>query len=382
MSAYVWSEKESRKTTALRKKDERSSQAKDSDLFEVSLSKGVEPPPFAPVFTQTERRLDVLEGCAGILIGKKGENIRNVEQRFRVTIRIEDVNADGRSPSHPVLRRQRGGPQQVVISGLTPDAVRAAARELDIVAETMDVPAEMASWFVGRGGKHLKFIKELSALPVLSLRRSGGEAEGAPAEGEGDVAAAIREVLGADAEEEDAGGRKKRRGKPGRRGHADGSDEEDAGAAEAEFGDHAQGQAEGAGGEGRAVAGEEHCWLELKGRRDRVADARLLFETHMGYYPVYLEMREAETALDREISEAQALLGRSGGRGRGRSTGDRGDGAGADGATLGSGTSGAAGRGRGRGGKGAEGSTPPGGGPSGGKALGRGKTSSKGRGRV
>lgn len=270
MSAYVWSEKESKRTRASRRKIEREEQAKEAESLVESLGVGIEPPPFASIGGDTERRLDINEGCAGILIGKKGENIRNVEQRFKVTIRIEDVDGAGGAGASARRAGPRGGAQQVVVSGASAEAVADAARELDIVAETIEVSPEMAGWVVGRGGKHLKLVRELTGISVLSVHSSGGQ-EGGDEDGAGaseEVQDAVRQVLG----EQDSEG--------------------DALAAAAE---------------------PERCWFQLKGQRERVADARMCLEAHIGYYPVYLEMNEAEADLDQEISEAQAQLGRTGG---------------------------------------------------------------------
>merc|ERR1712217_990882 len=61
---------------------------------------------------------------------------------------------------------------------------------------------------------------------------------------------------------------------------------------------------------GTDTTSSNQCWFELKGRRQNVADARMCLETHMSYYPVFLEMEEVEQQLDRQLANAQALLGR------------------------------------------------------------------------
>jgi len=319
MSAYVWEEKVSRKTRSYQRKEEREAQVKDEDNFMESLGRGIEPPPFTPVFSQTEWKLDLREDCAGIVIGKKGENIRSVEQRFKVTIRIEDLNAPARPAGVFAPRAPRGaarGPQQVIISGLSPAAVAAAAQELDVVAETLEVAPEMAGWAVGKGGKHLRLIKELSGIGVLSVKRTGGD-KGAELE-EGEVAEAIRLALEA---EQESGGRKRRGRKSQGETEAEGEVAGDAGAEDGE--DHEEGEgADAAPAEAAATTAEpaepEQCWFEMKGQRHKIAHAMMLFEAHLGYWPVYEEMREVEAELDQEIAEAHMLLGRfGGGRGRG-----------------------------------------------------------------
>lgn len=212
MSAYVWQEKESRRTKHLRKASERTAGETSTEILAKMVDANIEPPPFEVVRENHEERIALPTGCIGIVIGKKGSNLKVIEKRHNVTIRIED--------SH------------VVIRGAS-DRVSAARDELDFHCDAVEIPAKMVGWVCGKGGRHLKLIREMTGVAVLTL-----------------------------CVEEDA------EGKP-------------------------QGEESGvAAGTDASRAGK--CWLELKGRRETVVDARLCLETHMSYYPVFLEMEAVE----------------------------------------------------------------------------------------
>jgi len=288
MSAFVWNEKESRKKRATRKREEREAEAKEAEALRDSLlaSSGVDLGPLPSSLSglgKCEQRIAIPEGCSGILIGKKGENLKSVEKRFKVTVRIEDENAEkdaaeGKRRVGPL----KGTKLQVVVSGDSRGAVAAAARELDFAVDFVEIASEMVGWAVGRGGKHLTKIKELSNVAVLNM---------------------------------DRGDRTKRANKEDQENEERDVDCEAA----------PENEAEAEGGEEKEVLPEK-VKFEIRGQRDAVADARLLLEAHLGYYPVYQQMQEAEEELNQDILEAQGKIGRTtrrpagggGGRGRGR----------------------------------------------------------------
>jgi len=329
MSVYVWDTKESKKQKAARKKEEREAEAKEAEALRENLlaSSGVDLGPLPSSLAHAgkcERRLAIPDGCAGILIGKKGENLKKVEKQFKVTIRIEDENSEkdaaaGKRRTGPL----KGATLQVVLSGESPGAVAAAARELDFVVEHIEVPAEMAGWAVGRGGKHLNHIRELTTVAVLNFDR--GDRKKANKEKDGDQSE--EEALADEGEDEEDGAKKE-----------------------------------------KPPAGP--CKFEIKGQRESVADAKLCIETHLGYYPVYQEMQEDEEVVNKQILEAQGFLGRSARR-------PRQDGVGAGGR----GAKGGGGRGRGRGSSNSEGGGAGRGGASGRGGGGRVQGGDAGRGR-
>merc|ERR1712087_1050191 len=59
-------------------------------------------------------------------------------------------------------------------------------------------------------------------------------------------------------------------------------------------------------------------FIDLKGLRQSVEDAKLCLEAHLSYYPVFVEMGEVEADLDKQIAAAQAKLGRRPGNARQR----------------------------------------------------------------
>lgn len=212
MSTYVWQEKASRRTRHLRKASERAAGETSAEVLAKMVDAGIEPPPFEVIRENHEERIAVPTGCTGILIGKKGSNLKLIEKRHKVTIRIED--------------------NHVVIHGAS-DRVSAARDELDFHCDTIEIPPKMAGWVCGKGGRHLKLIREMTGVAVLNL-----------------------------CAEDDAKGTPQREGS----GTAAGADAPHA----------------------------SRCWFELKGRRETVDDARVCLETHMSYYPVFVEMEAVE----------------------------------------------------------------------------------------
>lgn len=260
MEDFAWSEKESRRTYLQRRKLEREKEANEDQAFFQGEASNIVVSPFTALSRECTRKLTVAEGCAGLVIGKKGEHIRGVEQRCKVSVRIEDADAAETRGPGATRRGPRSGPQQIIISGPTLESVESAARELDFAFEMFEVSAKVVGWAVGKGGKHLKFIKELSGVSSLDLRRSGGDA-------------AVEDVASNDVAD-DVGG-------PGSGDtHLD-----------------------------RNPSKPEHCWFEVKGQRYRVNDAIMLLDAHMGYFPVYEEMKESDRLLDKEIEDALAVFG-------------------------------------------------------------------------
>jgi len=253
MSAYVWQAAESRRTAHLRKKGVREAKTRDEETLIEALNLGFEAPPAHILGSGScEERLEIPEGCAGMIIGKKGERLKGIEQRYKVTAKVEEGDA---------------GAKYVIIKGTRPNDVAEAVRELDFAADTIEVPSEMVAWLCGRGGRHLKLIRDLSGVSVLRIRRP------------------------------DEGDRPEEGGKSGK--------------------------SKEASVPGGAEQPQGPCHLEMRGIRESVADARLCLEAHMSYYPVFIEMDEVEQQLNEQISEAQAQLGRRVGSGARKNNGER-----------------------------------------------------------
>ncbi|CAE7038395.1 FXR2 [Symbiodinium natans] len=156
MSAFIWHEKESRRTAHQRRKQEREVKAQQTQAFLSNVTSGVEPPPFDLVLDQNERRLQVPAGCMGLVIGKKGEHLKSVEKDFKVTVHIEkdDTSSDN----------------ILLISGASPAEVAAAVKALDFDMRTLEVPKEIAGWVCGKAGRHLKLVREMTGVAVLSMK--------------------------------------------------------------------------------------------------------------------------------------------------------------------------------------------------------------------
>lgn len=165
MSDYVWQDKISRKTAHKKRVIEREAKAKDEEAFLQALNAGIETVPYRIIDGLCEERFIAPVSCTGLIIGKKGENLKGIQERFKVTVKLEGD-------------KKLGEPPEVVIRGARHRDVEAAKKELDFTAEEVEVPREMIGWVCGKGNRHLKHFKELTGVLVLSLRVEGeGEAE-------------------------------------------------------------------------------------------------------------------------------------------------------------------------------------------------------------
>lgn len=238
----MWHQKESRKAAQVRKKHEREEKAQDAKLFLSSVTSGVEAPPFEIIIPESERRLEIPEGCIGLLIGKKGENLKAVSEQFQVTVKID---------------KDSKGHQSALINGKSPADVAAAVKELDFDMRTREVPPAMAGWLCGKAGRHLKMMRDMTGVIVLSLRSEGGKTSE-----EGNNVEVLPEPH----------------------------------------------QKESPSEPERDVP--KRCWVEIKGLRHKVEDAEMCLDAHMSYYSVFLEMDEVEQQLDRQIAAARGSISR------------------------------------------------------------------------
>eukprot|EP00747_Dinoflagellata_sp_TGD_P190016 gnl/TRDRNA2_/TRDRNA2_51066_c0_seq1.p1 gnl/TRDRNA2_/TRDRNA2_51066_c0~~gnl/TRDRNA2_/TRDRNA2_51066_c0_seq1.p1 ORF type:complete len:329 (+),score=85.75 gnl/TRDRNA2_/TRDRNA2_51066_c0_seq1:101-1087(+) len=171
MSEYVWKEAESRKTKASRAKDLRMEKEKDVSSLIQMVNQGMEAVPGLEELSVgpaglCEERLEVPTDCAGMLIGKKGANLKALQERFHVTVKMETPK-DG-----------DGSTQAITVRGKCRGDVAAAIRELDVASETIEIPEEAIGWVSGRNRRYMKLIQELSGLAVLrQARRDNGSAE-------------------------------------------------------------------------------------------------------------------------------------------------------------------------------------------------------------
>jgi len=247
MSLSVFQAAESRRTKHLRRRGEREAHEREVEALVEAVGQGLDVPPFITPGTYSgEERLDVPSECVGMLIGKKGENLKRIEEQCKVSVSIED--GGGKAATATSSRR-------VTVKGAAAN-VAMALRELDFTVDAVEVPEGMVGWTCGKAARHLKLIRELSGAAVVNLHREGGEA------GEAEPEAAVNAAC-----EESAPGT---------------------------LSSNKSGQ----------------CWIHLKGRRQHVADARLCLDAHMSYYPAFQEMDEVEAALEQQIAGAQERLGR------------------------------------------------------------------------
>ncbi|CAE7654723.1 Fmr1 [Symbiodinium pilosum] len=161
MSAFVWHEKESRRTAHQRRKQEREVKAKETQAFLSSVANGVEPPPFDLLVdqNQNERRLHVPPGCMGLVIGKKGEHLKSIEKTFKVNVKTQKDE----SSSDNIL----------LISGDSAAEVAGAVKELDFDMRTIEVPKDMAGWVCGKLGAGVFAASASDLFPTFNLSAKG-----------------------------------------------------------------------------------------------------------------------------------------------------------------------------------------------------------------
>lgn len=273
MSEYVFVTKQSRKTTAALRKEQRVAQTKDAERLVEAIHAGIEPPPLGISLVpgeDPEECISLPETCVGMVIGKKGENLKRIQERFKVKVSIKDG--------------EPGEDKQVTISGERRSDVRAAVRELDYAAESLEVQPGTTGWVVGKSGRHLKFVQDLTGVAALHLRREGDEErERAKGAGKGKKDRKAETEADAAAPEEPAA--------------TEEANEKDAEVVEGKD----------------TVKEDERAWVEIKGQRDNVTNARICIEAHMSYYPVFQEMDEVERKLDQEIADLRTRVGRRAG---------------------------------------------------------------------
>jgi len=167
MSVSVFQAAESKRTKHLRRRGEREAQEREVEALVEAVGKGFELPPFkTPGSFSGEETLDVPSECVGMLIGKKGENLKRIEQQCKVSVSIED--GGGKAAAAASSRR-------VTVKGTVAN-VAMAVRELDFTVDAVEVPEGMVGWTCGSRARHLKLIRELSGAAVVNLHREGEEA--------------------------------------------------------------------------------------------------------------------------------------------------------------------------------------------------------------
>lgn len=100
------------------------------------------------------------------IIGKAGETIRALQERFAVDIRVIDEYAES------------GEEKKIVrISGKTQEDVDAARAEVEFIERHMPVDDQMIGWILGKQGKTINDIKRSSGLVYARLDRDAAHLE-------------------------------------------------------------------------------------------------------------------------------------------------------------------------------------------------------------
>jgi len=93
------------------------------------------------------------------VIGKNGESIKALQEKYDVSIRILD---DARDEDERAIR----------IFGNTEESIESARQEVEYIEEAIPIEPQMNSWILGRGGKTIQDIKANSGIFSAKLDRN------------------------------------------------------------------------------------------------------------------------------------------------------------------------------------------------------------------
>jgi len=96
------------------------------------------------------------------VIGKGGEAIRNVEEKYEVNVRVMDKEG---SDDY----------RKVKIFGNSVEALEKARGEVEYTEEAIPVEPHMNSWMLGRGGKTIQHFRQLAGLVYAKLDRDANQ---------------------------------------------------------------------------------------------------------------------------------------------------------------------------------------------------------------
>mmetsp|Transcript_48642 Transcript_48642/g.113559 ORF Transcript_48642/g.113559 Transcript_48642/m.113559 type:complete len:548 (-) Transcript_48642:68-1711(-) len=96
------------------------------------------------------------------IIGKGGETIRAVQEKFDATVRILDADS-------------QSGPRTVRIFANNATNLAKARQEVEYVEEAMSLESDTFSWVMGKGGRTLQNFKEAAGLVYTRLEQDRGQ---------------------------------------------------------------------------------------------------------------------------------------------------------------------------------------------------------------
>lgn len=91
----------------------------------------------------------------GGIIGKGGENINKIKEKFKVNVRIMDSEKDDKS--------------KIRVYGNDLDKVTAARLEMEFVEKNIDIDPQQYGWVLGRAGENINDIRKATGLISASL---------------------------------------------------------------------------------------------------------------------------------------------------------------------------------------------------------------------
>mmetsp|Transcript_71488 Transcript_71488/g.128687 ORF Transcript_71488/g.128687 Transcript_71488/m.128687 type:complete len:522 (-) Transcript_71488:63-1628(-) len=126
---------------------------------------------------QHQEVFTVEQNLVGRLIGKKGENIRDIRDRHGVEIHIEETESWEKRPA------------TVTVTGETAESVKAAREDLEFVSVRIDVDKDQVGWILGKGYStimeiarktdlhHARYDDKTSSLELCGLRHQVEDAK-------------------------------------------------------------------------------------------------------------------------------------------------------------------------------------------------------------
>ncbi|CAJ1394721.1 unnamed protein product [Effrenium voratum] len=100
---------------------------------------------------QSQQVFEVDQAMVGRIIGKKGENIKDIRDRHNVAIWIEDPRGNSNNC-------------RVTVSGQTDESVSAARDELEFITVSIPVEQESVGWILGKGYQTISAIARKTEL--------------------------------------------------------------------------------------------------------------------------------------------------------------------------------------------------------------------------
>lgn len=99
---------------------------------------------------RNQETFNVEQSLIGRIIGKKGENIKQLRERYNVDIRVSDPSGNR--------------PASVTVSGIAAEDVRKAREEMEYITAKIPIEESAVGWILGKGYQNIQDIARKSEL--------------------------------------------------------------------------------------------------------------------------------------------------------------------------------------------------------------------------